>query len=134
MISYYRKYIVSVAILLNVETSFSHLTTIDCSATDQCSATNASTDSEDCYLFLAPSSIPGAGMGIFSTKSFGKGSAILSSDYGPLIPIPDGNAVHDHWIGLFNNYIWGQYSGASDQLWYEAEAVTDFQPGLGKKN
>ena len=50
-------------------------------------------------------------MGIFSTKSFGKGSAILSSDYGPLIPIPDGNAVHDHWIGLFNNYIWGQYSG-----------------------
>lgn len=86
---------------------------------------------DSCYLYLAPSSIPGAGMGVFTTRPFSRGSTILSSDYGPLIPIIDGNAVHDHWLGLFNNYIWGHFSMAPDQLWYEADVVTDYQLGLG---
>lgn len=123
-------FVVSVLLLLPMSAS---LTDEDCLYENDCSAKDSLISSEsDCYLFLAPSSIPGAGMGIFSTKDFEKGSTLLAEDYGPLIPIPDGNAVHDHWIGLFNNYIWGHFSGASDQLWYEAEAVTDFQPGLGK--
>jgi hypothetical protein len=91
----------------------------------------STTETEECYLYLAPSSIQGAGMGVFSTRKINKGSTILSSDYGPLIPIIDGHAVHDHWIGLFNNYIWSHFSMAPDELWYEAEVVTDFQPGLG---
>eukprot|EP00557_Chaetoceros_sp_GSL56_P000860 CAMPEP_0176500726 /NCGR_PEP_ID=MMETSP0200_2-20121128/13742_1 /TAXON_ID=947934 /ORGANISM="Chaetoceros sp., Strain GSL56" /LENGTH=770 /DNA_ID=CAMNT_0017899487 /DNA_START=430 /DNA_END=2742 /DNA_ORIENTATION=- len=89
------------------------------------------TKEDSCYLYLAPSSIPGAGMGVFSTRPFSRGSTILASDYGPLIPIIDGNAVHDHWLQLFNNYIWGHFSMAPDQLWYEAESVTDYQLGLG---
>jgi hypothetical protein len=88
-------------------------------------------EGDSCYLYLAPSSIPGAGLGIYSTRPFRRGSTILSSDYGPLIPIIDGNAVHDHWLGLFNNYIWGHFEMAPDQLWFEADGVTDYQPGLG---
>lgn len=83
-----------------------YVQTVCCSLAADCSETQHQEEScpaidSDCYLFLAPSSIEGAGMGIFSTKKFREGSTILSSDYGPLIPISDSNAVHDHWIGLW---------------------------------
>lgn len=88
---------------------------------------------DECYLYLAPSSINGAGIGVYVTKAFKKGEIILSSDYATTIPIidPYQDPTHRRWTSFFNNYIWAQPSGASNELKYEAEHVIDLQLGLG---
>lgn len=98
-----------------------------------CTGVNSEDKGEDCYIYLAPSSIHGAGSGVFVTRSFKKGELIMSSDYGNIIPIIDPyvNPNHSKWTGLFNDYIWTQPSGASNELKYEAEKVVDLQLGLG---
>ena len=87
----------------------------------------------NCNIYLAPSSIEGAGMGVYVTRSFQKGELIMSSDYGNTIPIVDPyvNPNHSKWTRLFNNYVWTQPTGASNDLKYEAETVIDLQLGLG---
>ncbi len=99
---------------------------------DNCN-NNHDQEEERCNIYLAPSSIHGAGIGVYVTRSFKKGEVILSSDYGNTIPIID-PYIHPHhrkWTKLFNNYIWAQPTGASDELKYEAKRVVDLQLGLG---
>ena len=87
----------------------------------------------ECYLYFAPSSIHGAGMGVYVTKSFRQGEVISSSDYGSIIPIidPYKHPNHRKWTSLVNYYAWTQPTAASDELEYEAERVNDIQLGVG---
>ena len=60
-----------------------------------------------CSIYLSPSSVPGAGMGIFAVKDFLEGDVILHLD-GPNIPIIDPYHMPDakkHWA-LFESYWW----------------------------
>ncbi len=72
-------------------------------------------------------------MGVYVNRSFKKGELIMSSNYGNIIPIMDPyvNPNHSKWTRLFNNYIWAQPTGASNELKYEAKEVIDMQLGLG---
>ena len=102
-------------------------------ASKHCIDVNHVNEAEYCYVYLAPSSIHGAGSGVFVTRSFKKGELIMTSDYGNVIPIIDPyiSPNHSKWTGLFNDYIWTQPSGATNELKYEAEKVVDLQLGLG---
>ena len=64
----------------------------------------------ECSRFLAPSSIPGAGFGIFTTRDIKRGELLLRSPDAPSVPITDIN-VHseneytDFWTHV--DYNWG---------------------------
>jgi len=79
-----------------------------------------------CSVYLAPSSVPGGGMGMFTTKPVkAKGSIILPSD-GPSIPIIDpdfSQRSRDAWVNLFTDYWWE--SGATVSALYEADKAVE---------
>ena len=90
-------------------------------------------EDSECSLYLAPSSIPDAGLGIFSTKHFQQGSIILPSD-APIIPIIDWDTSlinTGEWNKLFYSYLWTHSQCASDELNFEGDDVVDLQVGLG---
>ena len=88
-------------------------------------------DDSQCSLYLAPSSIPDAGLGVYTTKHFQRGSIILPSD-APIIPIIDWDTTNTgQWNHLFYSYLWTHSQCASDVLKFEADKVDDLQVGLG---
>lgn len=92
-----------------------------------------------CNLFLAPSSIPNAGYGVFTAKKIRRGDYILRAD-GPNIAVlvqdvPASNHPNSS-LSLFHNVWWGKMGGMSDHMWYEtprrgAVDVYDYQITLG---
>ena len=83
----------------------------------------------ECTIYIAPSSIPNSGMGMYTTKSFSKGSVMLPAD-GPNIPIIDPNYDHK-WVNLFSRYWWGAGNGVSDSVIFEADRIGDYQITMG---
>lgn len=68
-----------------------------------------------CTLYIAESSVEGVnGVGIFTAKSFARGSIVSIPD-SPSIP------VCDPWpdSGLVNHYWWGEGKGTSDEMSFE---------------
>jgi len=89
--------------------------------------------SSSCNIYLAPSSLPNAGMGIYTARSVKKGSIINYQD-GPLIPIIDmgsSNEFSKGFMNLFSSYIWGQPQATSAEMKFEADQVVDFQISVG---
>lgn len=85
-----------------------------------------------CTLFLAPSTIPDAGLGVYTAQPLQRGERIVSAD--PVIPILD-LEWHNGWFDFaspnpFRNYVW---SGRAVGMSFEVESfelVTAFWPGL----
>ncbi len=79
-----------------------------------------------CGIFIAPSSLPGAGLGIFAGKQYKKGDMILKAD-GPSIPIVDPDFSQksmETWLNLFSDYVWDD--GISDPALYESNYTLEF--------
>jgi len=86
---------------------------------------------ETCSVYLAPSSVPGGGLGMFTAKAVKRGDIILPAD-GPSIPIVDPNNLQRSrvaWVQLFSDYWWD--SGRSDPTVYEADQAVDYQITMG---
>ena len=61
----------------------------------------------ECSLYLAPSSIPNAGFGIYATESISMNDLIMKEPDAPSITICDESLSkfdNTHW--LFHDYIW----------------------------
>ncbi len=79
-----------------------------------------------CQVYVAPSSLPNAGLGIFAGRKFRKGDMILGAD-GPSIPIVDPDLSQksmDTWLDLFSLYIWD--GGISDPALFESNYTIEF--------
>lgn len=87
--------------------------------------------SNTCSVYLAPASIPGGGIGFYTTKAVEKGGLIHPADC-PAIPLIDpdySQRSKDAWVQLWSGYWWG--SGSSDATHFEAWESVDFQSGIG---
>jgi hypothetical protein len=90
----------------------------------------AQSEQSQCGLFLAPSSIPGAGLGIFAgDRRFAQGETVGMGDL--VIPIVD----HGDWEGgffLWDEYTWsvGEFEHIEDEV-DEDDYVSVASPGLG---
>ena len=89
---------------------FSATTGSASSATDDCEASDHVEEgggNNACSVYLAPSSVPNGGMGMFTAKDVQRGGIILPAD-GPSIPIIDpGNYSQRSrvaWVELFQRY------------------------------
>jgi hypothetical protein len=82
----------------------------------------------ECVLYLAQSSIPNAGYGIYTAKSFRQGDMIIEKD-GPGIAVTDPwspiHALATH-VKLFDDVWWGEHN-MDDHVRFEAQDVADFQ-------
>ncbi|GFH46679.1 hypothetical protein CTEN210_03153 [Chaetoceros tenuissimus] len=113
----------------------------ECKVTDASNTRNINTCSSflknTCTVYLAPTSVEGGGMGMYSIKSFQKGETILAPD-APFIPIIDPDITQDSdtweesllaWTDTFSKYWWE--SGISSQSQYEANVCLDYQVTVG---
>jgi hypothetical protein len=89
-------------------------------------------DSSSCTLYFAPSSIPNAGYGIFTIKSFHANDMIQEND-GPniLIVDPDRNSNGLWDLRLWHNVWWGKNGGMNPSMMHEAKNPFDFQLVFG---
>ena len=102
-----------------------------CVADQQCEADEHHRTSKPCSVYLAPSSIPGAGMGMFTTDAVKANEVILPAD-GPSIPIIDPDYSEkslQSWVDLFSSYWWER--GSSDVALYEAQHSIEYQITMG---
>jgi hypothetical protein len=64
-------------------------------------------DDSWCRIYLAPSTIPGAGLGSFAGRSFVRGDQVTTGD--AVVPIADmayhNHGGHDH----VDTFLWGTY-------------------------
>ena len=84
-----------------------------------------------CSVYIAPSSVPGGGMGMFTVKSVKEGGVILPAD-GPSIPIidyDDSQRSLDTWVDLFMGYWWE--NGISEPAIFEADKTAEYQITCG---
>ena len=110
----------------------------ECEASDQnCAGEKfdegggTNTNANTCSVYLAPSSVPGGGLGIFTAKAVKHGDIILPAD-GPSIPIIDPDNSERSivaWVQLFSGYWWD--NGRSDPTVYEADFAIDYQITMG---
>jgi hypothetical protein len=87
-------------------------------------------EQRSCSLFIAPSTIPNAGLGIFTARPLEKGDTIGNGDL--IIPIYDADLYHQN-LGLnwmIDDYTW---DGGATGTWRESErtdGVSAYGPGL----
>jgi len=67
---------------------------------------NHKTHQEQCGLYLAPSTIPGAGLGLFAGIDFEPGDEVTPGD--AMVPIRDIN-WHNQIDGFTNQFLWDEY-------------------------
>ncbi len=89
-------------------------------------------EEQKCKVYLAPSSLPSGGVGMFTTQNLRTGEMILPSD-GPQIPIidPDYESVESNlaWTNLFSKYWWE--SGVTNPGLFESEHCAEYQITCG---
>jgi hypothetical protein len=84
-----------------------------------------------CNLYLAPSSIPNGGYGVFTARSLNKGDIILEND-GPDILGVDPNQFEGPHTKLLDHVWWSWEGGMSDTMAMDSlGGATDFQIMLG---
>lgn len=98
---------------------------------------------DSCSLYLAPSTIPGAGLGVFTGPPRRRGDVIANHDIA--IPVPDvwlhltalgeettGREDYDY-INVLSDYVWkGNELGMQREAYYstEDEYIWSFEPGV----
>ena len=85
-------------------------------------------ESSTCTYYLAPSSIPNAGFGVYTTKAIKEKTPLLKTPDGPSIMITDGDTHYNNgernWS--LENYFWGGEGDAE----FEADDVEMFEGTL----
>lgn len=66
-------------------------------------------DDDACRVYLAPSTIPGAGLGTFAGKNFQKGDEVTPGD--AVVPLRDIN-WHNGGEDHVNTFLWGKSKGS----------------------
>lgn len=88
--------------------------------------------SEECGVYLAPSTIPGAGLGMFAGKDFKAGERVTWGDVIiPLVEISWNNG-NEYFFWLWDEYTWGH--SIHDSMEFETELHSDLaaaSPGIG---
>lgn len=114
----------------------------ECGANDQQQCANGNPGKQEsgaktsaCSVYLAPSSIPNGGMGMFTAKDVKRDGIILPAD-GPSIPIIDPDTSKRSkvaWVALFQRYWWDVGAGQLDPIVYEAGigGTVEFQITMG---
>lgn len=72
-------------------------------------SSNGAAAEDSCRVYLAPSTIPGAGLGTFAGRSFRKGDEVTPGDV--VVPIRD-IAFHNGGDDHENTFLWGKYASA----------------------
>lgn len=94
---------------------------------------NIFSSTSECRIYMAPSSLGGASLGIYTTSPIEEGELFLKGNDGPNIPVvdpfQDDSPERMQWTQLFDNYWWGR--GVADQISYEATTVLDIQDTFG---
>ena len=96
---------------------------------------NTNNPNPECTLYLAPSTIPNAGLGIFSSISIPEGARLPGGGDGA-VPITDldfhndGSFVKEDYHWLFSEYTWSARSFGK-QMVYEAETTSGWSWGHG---
>lgn len=94
------------------------------------SESERTTDSS-CGVYLAESTIPGAGLGMFAGKSYAKEEKVTDGDIViPLIEIDWHNGDED-WVFLWDDYQWAasEFVGMTQEV--EGESIAGASPGIG---
>jgi len=79
----------------------------------------------ECSLYLAQSSIPGAGFGLFTTRDVQNGEGILPYSDAPTIPICDVKDVeHTDWV--HHSYVWQGMALAKFECAAVSESIVSF--------
>ena len=124
---YYRLIILPLSIVAGVGTSTAAECTVDANGQQNCDQPNANDDSGGnaiCSMYLAPSSIPNAGMGIFTTRPYKMHEAIFN-EQSPSVMFLD-RELHmpaDANWPLFD-YVWQTYGAGT----YEARVAETWEP------
>ena len=77
--------------------------------------TENATEAFQCGIYMAASSIPNAGFGVYTTRSISEGETAQPSAESPLIPLYDWDDDENvmGFRSTMNNYIWGANDMAS---------------------
>jgi SET domain len=80
--------------------------------------------SSECGVYIATSTIPGAGLGLFAGKDFNKGERVTWGDL--IIPIVElnWNNGHEDFFWLWDEYTWGH--SIHSEMKFETEMTSDF--------
>jgi len=97
----------------------------------QTSQLTAKSNVEECGIWLAPSSIPGAGLGMYAGRDFAPREPLQPSGeiVFPMIDINDHNFQRDEFVLLWDEYTWNGRG-----LWMDHEAYIEVKvasPGFG---
>lgn len=88
----------------------------------------------ECSLYLAPSTIPNAGLGIFTAKELHHGDSISNEDVAiPILDLEWHNAAendYDDFPNPFHDYVWSGRAMGMSREGGDFEAITLFWPGL----
>ena len=86
----------------------------------------------DCGVYLAPSTIPGAGLGLYAGKDYGKGDRVTWGDLiFPVIELSWNNG-HEDFFWLWDEYTWS-YT-VEESMEFETDGSSDLSaasPGIG---
>jgi hypothetical protein len=87
-------------------------------------------ESSSCELFMAASTIPGAGLGIFTAKDLEEGGLVGSGDVAiPLLEVPWHQGLTSNYFDPFSDYVWdGGYLGIGHEA--ESDDISVFWPGI----
>jgi hypothetical protein len=86
--------------------------------------------SSSCELFMAASTIPGAGLGIFTAKDLEEGDYVGNGDVAiPLVEVPWHQGLTFDYFDPFADYVWdGGFLGIGNEA--ESVDICGFWPGL----
>jgi hypothetical protein len=89
-------------------------------------------NNDECGVYLAPSTIPGAGLGMYAGKSYGKGEHVTYGDViFPIIELNWHNG-HENFFWLWDEYTWS--FSVEEHMEFETESASDLSaasPGIG---
>lgn len=94
--------------------------------------TTTSSSPPSCGVYLAPSTIPGAGLGMFAGQDFQKGDQVTYGDIIiPIVELQWHNNFEDNFFWLWDEYTWSHSLQESMEFEVQGKDVSAASPGIG---
>jgi hypothetical protein len=71
-----------------------------------CNAISSTPGVDDCGIWVAPSTLPGSGAGMYAGKSYKMGETLLADHTIPIVDFPLHNSHHNATTFLWDEYFW----------------------------
>jgi hypothetical protein len=71
-----------------------------------CNAISSTPGVDDCGIWVAPSTLPGSGIGMYAGKSYKMGEALMADHTIPIVDFPLHNSHHNATTFLWDEYFW----------------------------